>query len=332
MWRNKEFVYYSSALISVLLIGIFCAFYLHKMAGIFMIVISFIILILQFLFYKWRYVQIAKLSETLRRISSGDYDLDIRDYEEGELSLLKSEIYKVTLCLRESAELLEKEQAVLTDAISDISHQLKTPLTSMRIMNDLLSDSHLDSNRRDEFTLQIHHQLSRLEWLVSSLLKLSKLETKIVTFKKDPLLISDLIQEVVHPFQVALEVKEQSLELIGKDYELIADYHWTREALTNVFKNAIEHTGMGGKITILYADNPIYSEIIIRDTGSGIAREELPYLFKRFFRGKNAHPDSVGIGLAMAKRIMLSQDGDITVESEEGIGTSFHLKFYKLPH
>lgn len=329
MWRNKELIYYYSALISLMLVGVIGVYYFNRQAGNWILMISVLVFGLQFLFYKWRYLQIAKLSQHLRQVSLGHYDLDLRDNQEGELSILKSEIYKVTLCLRESAELLENEKLILNDAISDISHQLKTPLTSMRIMNDLLLNPSLDPNRRVEFALQTQNQLSRLEWLVSSLLKLSKLESKTIVFKKDNLLVSKLVHRVVEPFQIGIEIKEQALKIEGEDYQLTADFHWTCEALTNVLKNAIEHTPIGGNITICYSTNPIFNEIIIRNTGKGIDREDLPYLFKRFYRGKNAHSNSVGIGLAMAKSIMLAQGGDITVESEEGIGASFHLKFYK---
>lgn len=330
MLRNKEFVYYYSVLISLLLIGVIGAFYFNRLAGLLILFLSLMIILIEFIFYRWRYKEIANLSDYLRQISHGHYELDLRDNQEGELSLLKSEIYKVTLRLRESAELLAQEKECLTDAISDISHQLKTPLTSMRIMNDLLSDASLDSNRRVEFTLQIQNQLTRLEWLVSSLLKLSKLETKTVTFKQEDMLMSDFINQVVEPFEIGLEVKEQSLEIFGDDFYLHRDLKWTLEAVTNVLKNAIEHTPVGGKVTITYHDNPIFSEIVISDTGDGIDKEDLPYLFKRFYRGKNPQPGSVGIGLAMAKSIMQQQGGDILVESKQGVGSRFYLKFYKL--
>lgn len=281
-------------------------------------------------FTRWRYREIEKLSGYLRQISSGDYTLDVRDNYEGELSILKSDIYKVTRKLAEHGSLLQHDKAKLTNAISDISHQLKTPLTSMMVMVDLLQDNRLDETKRAEFTRNIQVQLERMEWLVSSLLKLSKIDAGTIAFKKETVLVPDLVRRVVGPLVVPMEIKMQSLHVEGDaNATFIGDFNWTAEALINILKNCVEHTGDGGNIYIAYSENALFTEISIRDNGKGISKEDLPYIFKRFYKGKNASEDSVGIGLAMAYSIITSQQGDIEVSSEPGIGSLFQLKFYK---
>jgi signal transduction histidine kinase len=270
------------------------------------------------------------LSGYLRRIYGGDYSLDIRDNLEGELSILKNEIYKVTLILSMQAELLKTEKEQLGNALSDISHQLKTPLTSMMVMVDLLSYDDLKPDKRIEFTRNLELQLERMEWLLSSLLKLSKIDAGTVEFKKEPIKASELIQKAMKPLLIPMELKEQELIIEGDSLvSFLGDFNWTVEALINIVKNCIEHTQSGGTITINFLENPIYTEIHISDNGSGIDKEDLPFVFKRFYKGKNASEESVGIGLAMAKSIVASQNGDINVTSQKNLGTRFSIKFYK---
>lgn len=282
------------------------------------------------MFTRWRYNEIEKLSGDLRRISAGDYALDVRNNQEGELSILKSDIYKVTLMLSEHRSLLQHEKVQLTNAISDISHQLKTPLTSMTVMADLLSEPELPPEKRTEFTRNISIQLERIGWLVSSLLKFSKLDAGTVLFKKDYISVDKLIHKALEPVLIPMDIKEQTLSVkYSNTVSFIGDLNWTTEAIINILKNCVEHTPQGGKIAISYAENALYTEIIIADMGKGIPKEELPYVFKRFYKGKNASEESIGIGLALAHSIITSQNGDIHVQSELGKGTQFHIKFYK---
>src|SRR5690606_16404975 len=263
------------------------------------------------------------------RIAGGEYSLDVRDTREGELSILKNEIYKVTRMLSEHSSLLEKEKMNLTNAISDISHQLKTPLTSMMVMADLLGSEKLDAARRREFVRNIQVQLDRLDWLVSSLLKLSKIDAGTVKFKKDQVPVRELIEKAVEPMLIPMDIKEQTLRISGDESaSFVGDLNWTAEAVVNILKNCVEHTGEGGEIAISFSENALFTEIVISDNGKGIAKEVLPYIFKRFYKGKNAGDDSVGIGLAMAHSIISGQRGDLSVFSEEGKGTTFHIKFY----
>ena len=256
--------------------------------------------------------------------------MDIRDNEEGELSILKNEIYKVTLMLSKQGEFLKRDKERLADAISDISHQLKTPLTSMMVMIDLLGEENLEIEKRMEFTKNIEIQLERMEWLLTSLLKLSKIDAGTVIFKKEKVLVAELIKKAINPLLIPMEIKEQELIIDGKENtSFIGDINWTTEAIINILKNCIEHTKNKGRISIFYEENPLYTEIKISDKGKGIEKEDLPYIFKRFYKGKNANDESVGIGLAMAKSIIISQNGDVSVKSKKDEGTEFSIKFYK---
>jgi len=282
------------------------------------------------LFTKWRYQEIARLSGYLRRISSGDYSLDVRDNYEGELSILKNDIYKVTLMLSEHKALLQQDKNRLTDALSDISHQLKTPLTSMMMLADLLTDAKLPDDKRAEFTRSLRIQLERMEWLVSSLLKLSKIDAGTVSFKKEPIVVRNLIDRALEPLFIIIDIKEQMVDINGDDgVTLIGDFNWTAEALINILKNCVEHTPQAGWISLSFSENALFTEITITDSGPGIAKEDIPNIFKRFFKGKNATEGSIGIGLAMAHSIITSQNGDIEVQSEPDKGTRFRIRFYK---
>ncbi|MCM3163231.1 sensor histidine kinase KdpD [Metabacillus litoralis] len=331
MLRNKEIQFFLLALVAIMLLATIATFFLLSGLAATMVFLTSVLLIGCSLFFtKWRYREIEKLSGYLRKISSGDYSLDVRDNYEGELSILKSDIYKVTLMLSEHHSLLQQDKVKLTNAISDISHQLKTPLTSMMVMADLLGDTKLEEAKREEFTNNIRVQLERIEWLVSSLLKLSKIDAGTVPFKRNPILLSDLLEQAIQPVLVPMDIKQQTLNVNGdKEVSFIGDFNWTTEAIINILKNCVEQTQEGGEISISFTENALFTELILSDNGKGIPKEDLPYIFKRFYRGKNAGEDSVGIGLAMAHSIIKSQHGDIEVKSEIGKGTTFIIKFYK---
>jgi len=331
MIRNREVRVYFIIAFIVSTIAVACIFFLNVLAGMISFIAFVILFVSSFWFIKREYGELEKLSGYLRRICNGEYSLDIRDNEEGELSILKNEIYKVTLMLSKQGELLKKEKMQLADAISDISHQLKTPLTSMRVMSDLLSDNDLEAEKRIEFTNNIEMQLDRMQWLLTSLLKLSKIDAGTVSFKKDRVAVSELIRKSTDPLLIPIEIKNQTLVIEGgSNVSFIGDLYWTTEALINIIKNCIDHTGEDGRISIFFDENPLFTEIKILDNGSGIEKEDLPYIFKRFYKGKNAGEDSVGIGLAMAKSIVTSQNGDINVSSRKNEGTCFIIKFYKV--
>ncbi|WAA11315.1 HAMP domain-containing histidine kinase [Fervidibacillus albus] len=312
-----------------LLFAVIIAFFSYVFASVVLFVSS--ILIVSFVLYtKWRYREIEQLAEYLRNIAAGGQSFDIRDNQEGELSILKNEIYKVTLMLSEKSAGLQREKTKLTDAISDISHQLKTPLTSMMMMTDLLAQPNVPEKRQQEFLHHIQTQIDRLEWLVSALLKMAKIDTGTVPFKKEKIRVQTVVNKAIEPVEIQMELKEQLISINGDgNAYMYGDLNWTAEALTNIIKNCIEHTPTGGKLFISFLENALFTEITIADNGIGISKEDLPYIFKRFYKGKNTSEDSVGIGLALARSIIQNQKGDIEVESEIGKGTTFTIKFYK---
>ena len=236
----------------------------------------------------------------------------------------------MTVTLREQAELLKKDKLFLADSISDISHQLKTPITSMFVMADLLYDENLPQDKRLEFTENIRSQLERLQWLVSSLLKLSKIDVGTIEFEKENVNVKELISKAVEHLLIPMEIKEQTLEINGdENTQFIGDFNWSSEAVANIIKNCIEHTPCGGRIGINFSETPIYTMIKIFDNGVGIHKDDLPYIFNRFYKGKNSDKDSIGIGLAMSKSILQKQGSIIEVTSEKDKGTQFTIKIYK---
>ncbi|MEK4466178.1 two-component sensor histidine kinase [Paenibacillus odorifer] len=330
MLRNREFRWLLLTMTTISLLAIIGTAFISSAAMGITAVTSVLLIGCCLLFTRWRYREIEKLSGYLRQISSGNYSLDVRDNQEGELSILKNDIYKVTLMLSEQRLLLQEDKIKLTNAISDISHQLKTPLTSMTVMADLLSDPDLDVEKRIEFTRKISLQLDRVGWLVSSLLKFSKIDAGTIQFKKDSIKVKKLVQKSMEPILIPMDIKEQRILIEGEDAtSLIGDYNWTTEAMINILKNCVEHTPAGGEITISFAENTLFTEIVITDNGKGIPKAEIPYIFKRFYKGTNANEDSVGIGLALAQSIITEQNGTIDVVSEVGKGTQFRIKFYK---
>lgn len=330
MLRNREIQILLLIMGSISLAGGVAAAFISSAAAALVFIMSILLMGSSLLFTRWRYRELEKLSVYLREISSGNYSLDARDNQEGELSILKNDIYKVTLMLSEQRSLLQRDKTGLTDAISDISHQLKTPLTSMTVMADLLSKPDLPPAKRTEFTRNIRIQLERIDWLVSSLLKLSRIEEKTIQFKKDQVFVNKLIQKALEPVLIPLEIKDQAVSIKGDDnVSFVGDFKWTAEALINILKNGVEHTHEGGRIAISFSENALFTEIIIADNGKGIPKEDLPYIFKRFYKGKNASEGSIGIGLAMAYSIIASQNGVIDVTSSCDKGTQFRIKFYK---
>lgn len=330
MLRNREIQILLLTMSFISLAATVAAAWISPVAAGLMFAASALLMGSSFLFTRWRYREIEKLSVYLRQISSGNYSLDVRDNQEGELSILKNDIYKVTLMLSEQRSLLQQDKIKLTDAISDISHQLKTPLTSMTVMADLLRDPELPQAKRTEFTRNIRIQLERIDWLVTSLLKLSKIEAKTVPFKKDRVPVKMLVQKALEPVLIPMDIKDISVSVQGEEtVAFLGDLHWTAEALINILKNCVEHTEEGGAIAVSFSENALFTEIIIEDNGKGIPKEDLPYIFKRFYKGKNASEGSIGIGLSMAHSMITSQNGVIDVASDKDKGTQFRIKFYK---
>lgn len=296
----------------------------------FIMILSLLItdIIIWLLLYK-QTKKIRNLSSYMNGILNNNYSLDIRDYEEGDISNLKNDIYKMTIKLKEQSDLSLKDKKYLEEVLSDISHQLKTPLTSMYVINDvLLTDKKISDEKKQEFLVKNRKELERIEWLVTSLLKMSRLDSGSETLKIKEVKMGNLIKKVLEPLEIPIELKNQELVL---DYDanllLHIDLNWTAEAMINILKNAYEHTPENGKISIISKDTPIYTEINITDNGEGIDPSDLPHIFERFYKGKH-NKESIGIGLHMAKKIIHLEKGEIEVTSNSK-GTTFHIKFYK---
>lgn len=272
--------------------------------------------------------KISSLNDYLSLVCAGKYDLDIAENSEGELSILKNNLYKVIIILRTQNDLLKKDKVYLADALADISHQLKTPLTSMIVMTDLLKEN-ISDEKKDEFLTVMETQLDKMKWLISTLLKLSKLDAGTADFKKEEFSISSALEEVLNPFMITLDLKGINLNYIPEDCIIKGDKSWTVQAIQNIVKNCIEHTDKNGEISIKVEESNIVTALTVKDNGCGIAKEDLPHIFERFYHGKNAANESVGIGLAFAKAVLEKENASITVQSEEGKGTVFEIKFYK---
>jgi len=303
--------------------------YIFNINWMFLCIILILFIILALSYFKKIYEDIKDMTDYVYNSSEGvRFEMKNRN-QDGQIGLLKTELIKMTNILKEKVELLNNEKLFLNNTISDISHQLKTPMTSLVILNDLMYED-LPQEAKIEFLDKIKSQLNRMEWLVKSMLKLSKVEAKVIDFEKKEVKIKELIKRSVAPSLIPMEIKNIELSISGDDNtSYIGDINWSSEAFVNIIKNCIEHTPQGGKINISYDENPIYCEVVIKDSGEGIDKKDLPHIFKRFYKGKASKEDSVGIGLAMSKSIIESQNGDIYVNSEKNQGTEFHIIFHK---
>ena len=278
----------------------------------------------------FRYRRLRRLSIYLRQVLNGERGLSAPDNAEGELSLLQNDIYKLVTRLDTQAGLLKADKRYLADSLSDISHQLKTPMTSMMVMTELLRDETVTEETRREFMRTIRSQLERMEWLLNALLKMSKLDAGTVRFHPESIQAGELIRRAAEHLLIPMELKGQEFKIeAGEELSAECDAAWTAEALSNIIKNCMEHTPEGGRITVSCQERGLYFQITVEDNGEGISPEELPHIFERFYKGKNSGKDSVGIGLAMAKNIINSQGGRIWAESCEGAGARFILRLYR---
>lgn len=278
-----------------------------------------------------RQQRINGLESYMEMLHRDGYRLDIEDNEDDELSGLRNEIYKLLVLLKEQAERAADQKKTLADSMADISHQLKTPLTSMTVLVDNLSDDmDMDPAIRRHFMSEITYQLTSMSWLISTLLKISRLDAGVVELVRESLRAEDLIEEALQKVEVAAEWNQVSFRCkISQDARLDADRKWTAEALANILKNAVEHSPRGSVVEISAEENEVYTGIFVKDRGKGITGEECARLFNRFYRGAGAGEDSVGIGLALAKEIIEKQQGYVSVESEREKGTCFSVKFMK---
>jgi signal transduction histidine kinase len=275
-----------------------------------------------------RYKRIQELSADINRILHEDIHISLEKYEEGELSILESEVQKMVVRLREQQQQLMADKMYLADAIADISHQIRTPLTSINLLLSFLSEPDITEEKRQKTVRELYELLSRIDWLVTTLLKISKLDAGTIQLKQEEIFMKELIKQSVEPLLIPIELRGQELHIVADGY-FLGDINWTSEAIGNIVKNCMEHTPVEGVLTISAKENTLYREIIIEDTGCGIAAEDLPHLFERFYKGKNSSDKSFGVGLALARSIIKAQNGTIKAENREVCGARFIIRFYK---
>ena len=294
--------------------------------------IGSIILLLIFILYERNQdKEIDEITKYLEAINNKNYTLKIDENSEDELSILKNELYKVTVMLRENASNSLKDKINLKIALEDISHQLKTPLTSILIILDNLIDNpEMDYQTRVEFLHDLKRESIRIQSLIQSILKLSKFDSNTVQFIKQDIYLKQIVDEAIKNTESLADLKNIKINVEGnKKIKLNCDLLWQTEAVTNILKNCIEHSSENTQIDIKYNNNSVYSYITITDYGEGISKEDIPHIFERFYRGKNSANESIGIGLSLSKTIIESNNGIITVESNNN-KTTFTIKYFKL--
>lgn len=305
------------------------ALFINIICSIYIILVCLVVEFISLFFTKKRYNDISELTYKIDKIlHNNDYtNFDVN--KEGELAVLNSEIYKMTVRLREQTERLENEKNYLKDYLADISHQIRTPMTSINIMISRLSRQELTFEDRFKMIKEISKLLTRIEWLVTALLKVAQLESDTVKLKKEKTNVEEVVNKALEPLKIQAEIKNIKMKLkIEKNTNYKGDYYWSVEAISNIIKNCIEHSENGGIIEIISEINPIYTEIIITDEGKGICKEDLPHLFERFYRGNNSGSEGIGIGLYLTKMIVSKQNGVITAKNRENKGAEFNIKFF----
>lgn len=296
------------------------------------LIVAIAILVTAFLiFNKNKDDEINEITKYIEEINKKNYKLNIDEMSEDELSILKSEIYKTTITLKEAAENSNKEKLQLKEALSDISHQLKTPLTSILIILDnLIDDPNMENDVREDFIRDIKMEMTNISFFVQSILKLSKLDTNTVDFIEEKVYIKDIIDEVSKKLSILCDLRNiEIVTLIKEDVQINCDFKWQVEAFLNIVKNCIEHSKNDSNIFIEVDENNAYSQVTIEDKGVGIDEDDLPHIFEKFYKGKNSDNESSGIGLSLSKSIIEKSHGYIDVESKVGKGTKFIIKYFK---
>ena len=330
IFRNPELKKHllTQALLSLILVMI--AFYRDPFTGVLVLLTSAIFILSNLMFTIRRYRVIAKLTEEIDEVLHKEVFRPISMYEEGELSILSTQIHKMNKKLEEQQRALLHDKVYLSESLADISHQIRTPLTALNLTCDLLLEENLEPKRRKSLVKEQMKLLDQIDWLISALLKLAKLDSHTAKMAKEKVLVKDLLRRTIEPLGIAMEIKEQTLKVTQTGEEsYIGDIYWSAEALLNILKNAMENTQMGGTISIDVSENILFTEIIIKDDGQGVHKEDLPHLFERFYKGKSSNQASVGIGLALARMIITQQGGTIKAENNLDKGAKFTIRFYK---
>ena len=286
------------------------------------------------LYFRYNYKRkndIKDIIKYIEQINRRNYELEIDTISEDELSILKNEIYKTAVMLKEAALNSNKDKLNLKKSLEDISHQLKTPLTSILVLLDnLIDEPDMDSSIRNDFIIDIKRNVININFLVQALLKLSKFDANTVHFIKKENDLEMIVKEAIKNVSTLCDLRNINIKLNTlENAKVECDTKWQIEAITNIIKNAIEHSKDNSSIIINIDNNRVYSKIEVIDFGDGISKRDIKHIFERFYNGENATSNSIGIGLALAKTIIEEDKGTIAVESNES-NTKFIIKYFKL--
>ncbi len=293
-------------------------------------IVVIVVLVSIFILYNYnKDKEIAAITKYIEQINKRNYALEIDSISEDELSILKNEIYKTTVMLKEVASNSTQDKINLKKSLEDISHQLKTPLTSILIVLDnLIDDENMDSNTRADFIRDIKKEVANINFLVQAILKLSKFDSNTISFIKEQKTLKQIVDESIKNVSTLCDLKNINIDVNGNsEASICCDFRWQVEAITNIIKNCVEHSPEGESVIIRYDQNSAYASIEIQDFGGGITNEDLPHIFERFYKGKNAKSESIGIGLALAKTIIENDNGDISAMSDCD-RTKFIIKYF----
>ncbi|MDR2519534.1 MAG: HAMP domain-containing histidine kinase [Eubacteriaceae bacterium] len=330
MLRNKEFSRFALLFLALAAILAIAGFAINPMAGIFALVSSVVFGMAFFVFTKARYRSLARISKQIDLVLHNADRLEFETADEGELSILYSEITKMTLRIREQNEALKEDKQYLADALADIAHQLRTPLTSTNLILSFLAKS-LDEKERHAFVRELEGLTQRMDWLITSLLKLSRLDAGVVDFQSEPMCVKTLAESALRPLLIPMELRNIEVQIgVSEEAAINGDLGWLSEAIQNILKNCMESVNENGRIEIACDDNTLYTELIILDSGVGFSQEDLPHLFDRFYRGKGGNGSGYGIGLALCKMIIARQGGSITAKNRPQGGAVFSIRFPKV--
>lgn len=303
--------------------------FFSKIAAVSVFVVSLFLIVSFLVFTKNRYNRINTLTETIDKILHGNDKINIKSFGEGELSILESDVQKMLIRLRDQKDKLEKDRTFLADSIADISHQLRTPLTSINLILSLIEAPDITEERRGELLRELSKLITKTEYLVSVLLKISKLDAGTVQFEKKETDLNSLIRKSAEPLLIPMDIKNQKLSINVDNIYLDCDSAWCLEVFGNILKNCTEHTPENGEITVTATDTPIFTEIVITDTGNGFDEDDIPHIFERFYKGKNSSKESFGIGLNLAKMVITAHNGTVKAGNSQSGGAEFIIRFYK---
>jgi signal transduction histidine kinase len=329
MVRNRTFRQFTFWFVGITALSTLLGFVIHPAAGFLALASAAAYGSAFWIYTRARYNSLAQLSHQIDRVLHNEDHLLIGEADEGELSILHSEITKMTSRIRDQNIALKKEKEHLANSLADIAHQLRTPLTSVNLILSLLANNPEEQERK-AFLRETEELLVRMDWLLTSLLKLSRLDAGIVVFQSGPVNVARLVHDALRPLLIPLELREVELHInVPEEAVIQGDTGWLAEALQNILKNGMENAGEHGRIEISCTDNLLYTEIAVRDSGQGFEQEDMRHLFDRFYRGKSPNATGYGIGLALCKMIITRQGGTITARNHPEGGAIFTLRFPK---